>query len=120
VGNILLGGIKRDAIIWLQNIMAILLLICHNVWHMTPTSPIALMCMSNKIFPSSIIGNRDFSGVWAVRPMSYADAITCPSSLPILGMRSNESASTATGLNHSYAVALRVLLVYAKNVMTHV
>jgi hypothetical protein len=75
--------------------------------------------MSNKIIPSLIIGNRDFSGVWAVRPMSYADAITCPSSRPILGVRSNKSASTATGLNHLYAVALRVLLVYAKNFKTH-
>ncbi len=119
VGNILLDGIRREAIIWLQNIMAILLLICHNVWHVTPTSPIALMCMSNEIIPSWIIDNRDFSGVWVVRPTSYANAITCPSSLPILGVRSNESASTVTGLNHLYAVALRVMLVYAKNVTTH-
>jgi hypothetical protein len=51
--------------------------------------------------------------------MSYANAITCPSSLPILGVRSNESASNATGLNHLYVVALHVLLVYAKNVTTH-
>jgi len=48
--------------------------------------------MSNETTPSTIIGNRDFSGVWVVRPMSYADAITCPSSLPILGVRPNESA----------------------------
>jgi hypothetical protein len=48
--------------------------------------------MSNEILPSTIIGNRDISGVWAVRPMSYADAIACPSSLPILGVRPNESA----------------------------
>jgi hypothetical protein len=119
VGNILLGGIRREVTIWLQNIMAILLSICLNLWHMKPTSPIALMSMSNVIIPSSIIGNRDFSGVWAVRPMSYADAITCPLSLPILGVRSNKSASNASGLNHLYAVALHDLLDYAKNVTTN-
>jgi hypothetical protein len=75
--------------------------------------------MSDEIIPSTMIGNRDFSGVWVVRPMSYANAITCPSSLPILGVRSNECASTATGLNHLYAAAICVLLVYAKNVTTH-
>jgi hypothetical protein len=33
-------------------------------------------------------------------------------------VRSNESASNATGLNHLYVVALHVLLVYEKNVTT--
>ncbi len=60
VGNILLGGIRREVIIWLQSIMAILLSICHNVQHVKPTSPITLMCRSKVIIPSSIIGNRDF------------------------------------------------------------
>ena len=119
VGGILPGGIRREVIIWLRSIMAILLLICHNVQHVTPTSPIALMCMSDEIILSSIIGNRDFSGVWAVRPMSYANAIICPSSLPILGVGPNKHASVAAGSNHLYVAALCVLLVYAKDVMTH-
>ncbi len=119
VGNILLGGIRREVIIWLRNIMAISLYSCLNIWHMTPISSIALMCMSNMIIPSSIIGNRDFSGVWAVRLMSYADAITCLSSLPILGVRSNKSASNATGLNQLYVLAVHVLHVYAKNITMH-
>ncbi len=90
VGNILLGGIRREVTIWLQNMMAILLSICLNVWHLKPTSLIVLFCMSNVIVPSPIIGNRDFSGVWVVRLMSYADAITCPLSLPIHSMRSKK------------------------------
>jgi hypothetical protein len=42
---------------------------------------IALMCMTNLKKPSLIIGNKDFSGVWVIRPMSYANAIICLSSL---------------------------------------
>ncbi len=87
VGNILLGGIRREVTVWLRNMMAILLSICLNIWYLKLTSSIALLCMSNVIVPSPIIGNRDFSGVWVVRPMSYADAITCPLSLPILSVR---------------------------------
>jgi hypothetical protein len=45
------------------NMMAILLSIRLNVWHLKPTPSVALLCMSNVIVPSPIIGNRDFSGV---------------------------------------------------------
>jgi hypothetical protein len=41
--------------------MAILLFICLNIWHVIPTSSIALMCMSNVTIPLPIIGNTDFS-----------------------------------------------------------
>jgi hypothetical protein len=75
--------------------------------------------MSNTIIPSPIFGNRDSSGVWVVRPMSHADAIICPSSLPILDVRQNESASDAPGLNSLTVAAFHVLPIYAGNVTTH-
>jgi hypothetical protein len=65
VGDILLDAIRREMTIWLGNILAILLLICLNFRHMNSTSSIALTYMSNVIMLSTIIGNRDFSGVWA-------------------------------------------------------
>jgi hypothetical protein len=46
--------------------------------------------------------------------MSYADALICLSSLSILCVRQNDSASNATGVNHLFVVTFHVLLVYAK------
>ncbi len=68
-GDILLGGIRKEATIWLPNIVAISLQNCLNVWLVISTSSIALRCMSKAIIITPNIGDRDYSGVWAVRPM---------------------------------------------------
>jgi hypothetical protein len=67
VRDILPGGIRREVIIWLQSMVAILLYICMKVCLVIPTSSIALMCMSNVILHFQTIGNRDFSGVLVVK-----------------------------------------------------
>ena len=68
-GDILLGGIRKEATIWLPNILAISLQNCLNVRLVISTSSIALTCMSNVSMSTPNLGDRDFSGVWAVRPM---------------------------------------------------
>ena len=87
-GNILLGGIRKEAIIWLPNITAIYLPNCLSV-HLAilSTSLIARTSMSNSIMSTPNIGDRDFSGVWAVRPMLHANAIICHSFQPIFVVR---------------------------------
>ncbi len=68
VVNIYLGGIMREEITWLQNMLGTLSQTCFNVLPMycCLTSSIAAMCTSNKMLPLLITGNRNFSGVWVV------------------------------------------------------
>ncbi len=120
VGDIPLGGFRWEVIICHRNILVILLPICTNIWYARILIlSIALMCMSNVITPSPIFGNRESSGVWAVRPMSHANAIICHSSLPILDVKQNKSASNAPRLNPLSVAAFHVLPVYARNVTRH-
>ena len=83
VGDILLGGIRREVTICLGNMLAISPPICLYARYLLKfTTSIALMCLSDAIMPSLTTDKRDFSSVWVVRLMSSADAIICLSSPP--------------------------------------